>query len=52
MEKVWKFIKAQPVLVIAFILAVATMFIVPPDRGYIDYCNRTVLIELLRDCAA
>lgn len=52
MEKVWKFIKAQPVLVIAFILAVATMFIVPPDRGYIDYCNRTVLIELFALMAA
>lgn len=52
MEKVWKFMKAQPVLVIAFILAVATMFIVPPDREYIGYCNRTVLIELFALMAA
>jgi Na+/H+ antiporter NhaD/arsenite permease-like protein len=52
MEKVWKFIKAQPVLVIAFILAVATMFIVPPDREYTGYCNRTVLIELFALMAA
>ena len=52
MEKVWKFIKAQPVLIIAFILAVATMFIVPPDREYIGYCNRTVLIELFALMAA
>jgi Na+/H+ antiporter NhaD/arsenite permease-like protein len=52
MEKVWKFIKAQPVLVIAFILAVATMFIVPPDKEYIGYCNRTVLIELFALMAA
>lgn len=52
MDKVWKFIKAQPVLVIAFILAVATMFIVPPDREYIGYCNRTVLIELFALMAA
>ncbi len=52
MEKVWKFIKAQPVLVIAFILAVATMFIVPPDMEYIGYCNRTVLIELFALMAA
>ena len=52
MEKVWKFIKAQPVLVIAFILAVATMFIVPPDREYIGYCNSTVLIELFALMAA
>lgn len=52
MEKVWKFIKAQPVLIIAFILAVATMFIVPPDMEYIGYCNRTVLIELFALMAA
>ncbi|WP_296612765.1 SLC13 family permease [Ruminococcus sp.] len=52
MEKVWKFIKAQPVLVTAFILAVATMFIVPPDREYAGYCNRTVLIELFALMAA
>ena len=52
MEKVWKFIKAQPVLTIAFILAVATMFIVPPDREYAGYCNRTVLIELFALMAA
>ena len=52
MEKVWKFIKAQPVLVIAFILAVATMFIVPPDKEYMGYCNRTVLIELFALMAA
>ena len=52
MKKVWKFIKAQPVLVISFILAAATMFIVPPDREYIGYCNRTVLIELFALMAA
>ena len=52
MEKVWKFIKSQPVLTIAFILAVATMFIVPPDREYAGYCNRTVLIELFALMAA
>ena len=41
-----KFVKSQPVLVIAFIAAVITMFIVPPDGEYIGYINRTVLIEL------
>lgn len=46
MQKICKFIKAQPVLVIAFILAVATVFIVPPDKEYVGYCDRTVLIEL------
>ena len=46
MTGVRKFIKAQPVLVISLLLAIATMFIIPPDKEYIGYCNRTVLIEL------
>lgn len=46
MTGVRKFIKAQPVLVISLLLAAATMFIIPPDKEYIGYCNRTVLIEL------
>jgi Na+/H+ antiporter NhaD/arsenite permease-like protein len=41
-----RFVKSQPVLVIAFIAAAVTMFFVPPDRGYIGYINYTVLIEL------
>ncbi len=41
-----KFIKAQPVLVISFAAALATMFIVPPDAMYAGYVNRTVLIQL------
>ena len=41
-----KFVKSQPVLVIAFLVAVITMFFVPPDTQYIGYVNRTVLIEL------
>ena len=40
------FFRAQPVLVIAFIAALATVFIVPPDAEYKDYCSRTVLIQL------
>ena len=40
------FFKAQPVLVIAFFSALATMFLVPPDAKYLGYCNRTVLIQL------
>jgi Na+/H+ antiporter NhaD/arsenite permease-like protein len=47
-----KFVKAQPVLVISLLLAVATMFIIPPDKEYIGYCNRTVLIELFALMAA
>lgn len=41
-----KFIKKQPVLTAAFFAAVITMFFVPPDKGYSDYINRTVLIQL------
>ena len=41
-----RFIKAQPVLVISFAAALATMFIVPPDAMYAGYVNRTVLIQL------
>jgi len=40
-----KFIKSQPVLVAAFLAAVVTMFIIPPDSGYAGYVNRAVLIE-------
>ena len=46
MSKIKSFIKSQPVLVIAFIAALATVFIVPPDKEYSGYCNRTVLIQL------
>lgn len=40
------FFRAQPVLVIAFAAALVTMFIIPPDRHYGGYINRTVLIQL------
>ncbi len=46
MERVKKFIKDQPVLVIAFLAALVTVFIIPPDSGYKDYINSTVLIQL------
>ena len=41
-----KFIRSQPVLVIAFIAAALSMLAVPPDREYPGYINRTVLIQL------
>lgn len=44
--KILAFIKAQPVLIAAFVLAVTTMFFVPPDAQYIGYCNFAVLAEL------
>lgn len=46
MSKTRQFIKDQPVLCIAFIAALVTMFIVPPDSGYSGYINRAVLIQL------
>ena len=46
MGKVTAFLKSQPVLVIAFLAAAVTAFLVPPDAGYLGYCNYTVLIEL------
>lgn len=45
-NKIQSFMKAQPVLMIAFLAALVTMFIIPPDAAYIGYCNRTVLIQL------
>ena len=44
--------RSQPVLVIAFFAAAATMIAVPPDGKYPGYCNRTVLIELFALMAA
>lgn len=46
MERVKKFIKAQPVLVISFVVALITVFIIPPDSEYGGYINRAVLIQL------
>ena len=41
-----KLFRSQPVLVIAFLAALVTVFLVPPDGQYIGYLNRAVLIEL------
>ena len=51
-EKILTFFKTQPVLLIAFAAALLTAFLVPPDAGYLDYCNYTVLIELFALMAA
>ncbi len=45
-KKAADFFRSQPVLVISFVTAVITMFIIPPDSEYAGYCNRTVLIQL------
>ena len=44
--------KSQPVLVIAFFAALVTVCIIPPDKEYIGYINRTVLIQLFGLMAA
>lgn len=46
MHKVIEFVKNQTVLVIAFLTAVVTMFIIPPNAGYLDYININVLVQL------
>lgn len=46
MAKLRKFCREQPVLLISFLAAVITMLFIPPDREYLSYCNRTVLIQL------
>lgn len=51
-EKIIKFCKAQPVLLIAFLAALLTVFIIPPDAAYLGYCNKTVLIQLFSLMAA
>ena len=33
-------------LIISFLAALITIFIIPPDGEYLSYCNRTVLIQL------
>ena len=45
-NKALAFFRSQPVLVISFFAALATVFIIPPDKKYSGYCNRTVLIQL------
>ncbi len=46
MKKAAAFAKGQTVLVVAFIAALASMFIIPPDKEYIDYVDVPVLILL------
>lgn len=46
MNRIIKWCRGQPVLIIAFLAAVVTVFIVPPDREYLTYCNTSVLILL------
>ena len=45
-EKIITFCKNQPVLIASFVMALATVFLIPPDEEYLGYCNTAVLIEL------
>lgn len=46
MQNVKKFIKSEIVLVLSFILAVISCFIVVPNKGYIDYIDFKTLVLL------
>lgn len=39
MNKILNFIKSEVVLLVSFLLAVASMFFVAPDRNYLDYID-------------
>ena len=50
MNRIFTFFKKETVLCVSFILALASMFIVPPDRnywGYIDYRTLAILFCLM-----
>ena len=47
MKSVLRFVKKDPVLSIAALCAVITMFLVPPDRSYLSYIDLRVLCLLL-----
>ena len=47
MTVIWEFIKREAVLCIAALCAVLTMFLVPPDGGYLAYIDLRVLCLLL-----
>ncbi len=60
MKKVFAFIKREAVLTVSGVLALGSVFIVPPDKNYISYCNFSVLallfclmaiVEGVRRCA-
>lgn len=60
MKKILAFMKREAVLTVSGVLALVSVFIVPPDKNYISYCNFSVLallfclmaiIEGVRRCA-
>lgn len=47
MQRLWRFVKSEAVLVISLVLAAASMLLVPPDAAYVEYVNFEVLGLLL-----
>ena len=39
LQKITRFLKSEPVLSVAWVLAVLTMFLVPPSAAYLDYID-------------
>lgn len=46
MKRFLQWWKGQPVLGISLLAVLVSMCFVPPDAGYLSYCNRAVLIQL------
>ena len=51
MKRFLQWWKGQPVLGISLLAALVSMCFVPPDAGYLSYCNRAVLIQLFCSCS-
>ena len=46
MKNIWNFLKSETVLAAAWVLALVTMVLVPPDGGYLDYIDWNTLMLL------
>ena len=46
MKRVLNILKNETVLAAAWVLALVTMFLVPPDGGYLDYIDWNTLMLL------
>ena len=46
MQKIQRFLRQEPVLLISFLLAVASCFFIPPDMEYLDYIDKNTILIL------
>ncbi len=46
MRRILNFVKSEVVLCISFVLAVASMFVTPPNAGYLEYVDYSVIAIL------